>query len=409
MKEKLKLTEMLLYLDILAYFPEFARNGYGTVGEFIDDYLAAAPADRPSTMFSSYKNDEEAGVLRLIKYLSRIRRIMDLEICLDSSDTNKYAAVCIKEDMISSTGKTVRNVFIILGANYREGLYESCYGTTSTWSDNFTGAVQSDTAEQKSILKFYDKAAASAPKGLDGDDGYRIIVSGHSKAGNLAQYIAVMRDNVDRCYSFDGQGFSDKFLKKYRSQIKKNGPKIVSICPDMSMAGSLLHALPNSHKRYIYTGYLRDKTIPLIPLFCHMPTALLDNRFKLKSYTGGFNSISDLLHLISVCGAKAAAVTPFVNAEKGLAGIGESIRHLFKGRNKQAAESFFNRDPVIVSLMGLIIAALASPVYAASELINAGSYSYFDPVGVKVTKMKLDLLPDMCYDNSITTEQEQQK
>ena len=370
MKEKLKLPEILLYLDILAYFPELARNGYKTVGEFIDDYLAAAPADRPNTMFSDYKTDEETGVVRLIEYLSNIKRIREMKICFDSSDTDKYTAVCIAEDVVGSAGKNVRNIYIILGANYRENLYESYYGTTSTWIDNFVGAVQTDTAEQRSILKFFDKAVKMALEELENDNEYRIIVSGHSKAGNLAQYITVMRNNVSYCYSFDGQGFSDKFLRKHKNRIRRNGSKIISICPDMSMAGSLLQAIPNSCKRYINTGYLKDKAIPIMPLFCHVPTTLLDNNFKLKPCTGGFNSISDLLHLVSVCGAETADLLPLINAEKGLAGIGEGIRHLFKGRNKQAAESFLNKDSVAVSLIDLIIAASTAPVYIASEFIN---------------------------------------
>ena len=370
MKEKLKLSEMLLYLDILAYFPELARNGYRTVGEFIDDYLSAESDNRPTTMFSDYKTDEETGVVRLVEYLNLIKRIRNLKICLDSSDNNKYTAVCFKEDVLSRTGKTLRNIYVILGANYRENLYESYYGTTSTWIDNFVGAVQADTAEQRSILKFYDKAVATALSGLEGDAVFRIIVSGHSKAGNLAQYITITRDNVDRCYSFDGQGFSDKFLKKYKKQINRNSTKIMSICPDMSMAGSLLYALPNSRKRYICTGYLKDKAIPIMPLFCHVPTTLLDNNFKLKPYVGGFNSISDLLHSVSVFGAETADFLPFINAEKGLEGIGEGIRHLFKGRTKQAAASFLNKDSFTVSLIGFIIAALTSPTYAVSEFIN---------------------------------------
>ena len=370
MEEKIKLPEMLLYLDILAYFPEFAKNGCKTVGEFIADYLAAEPDKRPTTMFSDYKTDEETGVVSLVRHLSGVRRIGDLRVCLDCSDTNKYTAVCVTEDVKNRSGKTVRMVYIILGANYRENLYEGYYGTTSTWIDNFISAVQTDTSEQRSILKFYDKAVSAALERLETGMGYRIIVSGHSKAGNLAQYITVLRDNAERCYSFDGQGFSDKFLKKYKSQIKKNGSKIVSICPDMSMAGALLHAIPNSYKRYINTGYLKDRSIPLMPMYCHVPTALLDNKFKLKPYAGGSNSISDLLHLVSVYGSKAADFFPFINAKKGLAGIGESIRHLFKGRTKQAAESFLNKDSAAVFIIGAAITAFIAPVFLLSELIN---------------------------------------
>lgn len=138
----------------------------------------------------------------------------------------------------------------------------------------------------------------------------------------------------------------------------------------MSIAGALLHNLPGSRKRYVSTGYLRDKAIPLMPLFCHVPTTLLDKNFRLKPYISGFEPITDLLHLVSVHGAKAAVLLPFINEEKALGGIGEGIRHIFEGRAKLAAGSLLNKDTVIVFVTGLLIAAAAAPAFIISELID---------------------------------------
>ena len=46
-----------------------------------------------------------------------------------------------------------------------------------------------------------------------------MTVTGHSKGGNKSKYIALLDDTVDHCVSFDGQGFSDKFMAQYKDQI----------------------------------------------------------------------------------------------------------------------------------------------------------------------------------------------
>lgn len=361
---------MLLYLDILAYFPELSRNGYTTVGDFIDDYLISAPENRPTTMFNDYKSDEVTGVVSLVEHLSNIRQIRDLKISVDSSDTNKYNAVCLTEDNVSSDNSiSKRFVYVILGANYREHLYDSFYGKTSTWADNFLGAIRTETAEQKSILHFYDRAISEVTKGTNEFTNIRIIVSGHSKAGNLAQYITIMRDNVDLCISFDGEGFSDKFIHKYRSRIYSNSRKIISISPDMSIAGCLLKSLPKTKKYYIKTGYMKDRNIPLVPIYYHVPTTLLDKEGFLKPFARGYNCISDMLHFISVISVKISALIPFVNCERGLKGIGEAIRHIFKGRILQGIKEIINKDTLTVLFIGSLAAAITAPIFVGAQLI----------------------------------------
>ena len=39
-----------------------------------------------------------------------------------------------------------------------------------------------------------------------------LTVTGHSKGANKAMYTTIMCNNVTRCVSFDGQGFSKEFL-----------------------------------------------------------------------------------------------------------------------------------------------------------------------------------------------------
>lgn len=60
------------------------------------------------------------------------------------------------------------------------------------------------------------------------DDWETVTVTGHSKGGNKAKYVTLLDSSVDRCVAFDGQGFSDEFIEKYRKQISENQRKIRS-------------------------------------------------------------------------------------------------------------------------------------------------------------------------------------
>ncbi|WP_160323683.1 Mbeg1-like protein, partial [Defluviitalea phaphyphila] len=75
-----------------------------------------------------------------------------------------------------------------------------------------------DTTQQKFSLAYINS--------LEYDN---ITVTGHSKGGNKAMYVAILSDKVDRCMSLEGQGFNDKFCEKYEEEIAKNKYKIKSI------------------------------------------------------------------------------------------------------------------------------------------------------------------------------------
>ncbi len=94
-------------------------------------------------------------------------------------------------------------------------------GTRSAWSDNFEGAFYEDTRIQKVANDFLEYEC-----GIYDD----IVVTGHSKGGNLAQYVTVrQKERISSCTSFDGQGFSQYFLEAYADEIKLAAPKIKSV------------------------------------------------------------------------------------------------------------------------------------------------------------------------------------
>jgi len=81
-------------------------------------------------------------------------------------------------------------------------------GSDEEWDDNAKGMFEADTLQQQAAAHFVQQVHRPFR---------HITVAGHSKGGNKAQYAAITlpANCVDRCFSFDGQGFSIAFLEKY--------------------------------------------------------------------------------------------------------------------------------------------------------------------------------------------------
>ena len=101
------------------------------------------------------------------------------------------------------------------------------------WIDNVSGLYTVPTAFQENALNWY--------RSLDLDGYEAITVTGHSKGGNKAKYITIMDDSVDNCFSFDGQGFSDEFIRKYSAEIVRNREKIINIIAESDFVNILLN------------------------------------------------------------------------------------------------------------------------------------------------------------------------
>ena len=94
-------------------------------------------------------------------------------------------------------------------------------GTKDAWIDNFEGALYEDTRIQKIADDFIESEC-----GIYRD----IVVTGHSKGGNLAQYVTVKNEEmIKNCVSFDGQGFGDDFHRENKYEIGIASPKIKSV------------------------------------------------------------------------------------------------------------------------------------------------------------------------------------
>ncbi|MBQ6787687.1 MAG: DUF2974 domain-containing protein [Lachnospiraceae bacterium] len=212
-------------------------------------------------------------------------------------------------------------------------------GTASDeWKDNFVGGGPTGTTDgvstqqQLNALEWYQS--------LDKSDFSSITITGHSKGGNKAKYITIMDNSVDRCISFDGQGFSDEFLAEYQDKIASNQDKIQNHNVNYDYVNILLNDV--GEKTY-YRGYeLGEGGF----LENHCPNTFLnfkeDGTFSISSVGQGeeMKELDQFLnsYLRSLPPEKKADALAFIGeiAEMGLGGefdTNELLQLFFEGNN----------------------------------------------------------------------------
>ena len=113
-------------------------------------------------------------------------------------------------------------------------------GTTEVeeWLDNGVGGYSVETPAQERALDYVNN--------LNLVNNNPFTVSGHSKGGNLAQYVTLFASDpvIDKCLSFDGQGFSTEACERteYKEALKRNQDKMYMI----SSSGDYVNVLFNS-------------------------------------------------------------------------------------------------------------------------------------------------------------------
>ncbi|SFC21982.1 Mbeg1-like protein [Butyrivibrio sp. YAB3001] len=142
--------------------------------------------------------------------------------------------IIIKEVHYESEGAGGGRSVFLFDPEYNEAIV-AFKGTQSDaeWIDNVSGLYVVPTEYQQNALNWFGS--------LDFSGCDIITVTGHSKGGNKSKFITIMDDRVDNCFSFDGQGFSDEFIRKYADEIRNNQGKIFNIIAESDFVNILLN------------------------------------------------------------------------------------------------------------------------------------------------------------------------
>lgn len=137
--------------------------------------------------------------------------------------------------------------------------YVSFCGTgDGEWPDNGKGMYMASTPQQERAAAYFDDMVQKY--GWTKSD--QIIVTGHSKGGNKAQYTTLMAENaslIDSCYSMDGQGFSPEAVALFKEKYGEEGyaqicRKMQSVCGENDFVNPLgITVIPEENRIYIET------------------------------------------------------------------------------------------------------------------------------------------------------------
>lgn len=111
------------------------------------------------------------------------------------------------------------------------------------WQDDFHAGGKMKHHGADETISPQQQQAIDDFKGLDLSGYKTVTVTGHSKGGNKAKIITLLdKDNVvSRCVSFDGQGFSDEFMKAHKDDIIARQNKIENHNVDNDYVNILLN------------------------------------------------------------------------------------------------------------------------------------------------------------------------
>ena len=232
-------TEQVLLLNQLMYMGS-TENGYNPMGS-VDQHVGGTVGDWIKNVeMTEISDGKDYGSFITGKDWKNIITAIqnDPEIC-------SMRIVASHEDWAEGGGGGLSAIFTNESSGEAVVAFRGTAG--SEWKDNFLGGNVTDTPQQQNALNWYRDAYQEY-----GLDRYSVTVTGHSKGGNKCKYITVMDSTVDRCLSYDGQGYSDKFMEAYADKIAANQWKIQNHNVDGDYVNILLNDIGETT---YYKGY----------------------------------------------------------------------------------------------------------------------------------------------------------
>ena len=120
------------------------------------------------------------------------------------------------------------------------------------WPDNAEGMLNESSPAQESAAHYFDMMSSRF------EEGYNVVVTGHSKGGNKAQYVTMFAENrsvIDNCVALDGQGFSQEAMESMQrhGDYAAQRDKITLVCG----SDDYVHVLGERLAREDQTYYLQ--------------------------------------------------------------------------------------------------------------------------------------------------------
>ncbi len=121
------------------------------------------------------------------------------------------------------------------------------------WPDNAEGILNKYSPAQDSAAHYFDMMSSRF------EEGYNVVVTGHSKGGNKAQYVTMFAENrsvIDSCVALDGQGFSEAAMEamQQHGDYSTQRDKITLVCGSDDYVHVLGERLAREDQTYYIQG-----------------------------------------------------------------------------------------------------------------------------------------------------------
>lgn len=235
MQERITEAEISMVLDTYMYMNYVAdeKQEY-SVSQMIDDMGKRPEYQQGGKYFGEYQ---------ILQQAAENPQVGNLMVKYQSSQMGYDTGTCACTFVDETEGK----VFIA----YRGS-------GDGEWPDNGLGLTTEVTTQQRRALDYFEQVVEEEQ--LDGS--MRVIVTGHSKGGNKAQFVTMETrydQLISKCYSVDGQGFSEQAVERWKTKYGKDGyeDRIARLCGisgenDFASAFGCI-IIPEEQTRYLAT------------------------------------------------------------------------------------------------------------------------------------------------------------
>lgn len=215
---------------------------------------------------SKYQNKTLSNILDNMP--DDVKKTSDYKAVYDAIKENPQLGEMklVSQSMCDGTDKNGDLVIACTFQDTNGDIYVAYRGTgDGKWVDNGVGIANESSEMQRAANEYFDQVVEDL--GLTTYDFGRLIVTGHSKGGNEAQYVTLNSEYgylVDRCYSIDGQGFSkeaiDHFIDEHgKAYYEKQLQKMYSINGENDYVHDLgIVVIPEENTYFVETPGAND-------------------------------------------------------------------------------------------------------------------------------------------------------
>ena len=189
----------------------------------IDEIDVAAILDTYVYMDTQSENFNNKTLREVLDEMpSKVKKSEDYKAVLNAIEQNPSLG---DYEIISQSMCDGYDEKLVIACTFKDpetgNIYVSYRGTgDGKWVDNGEGLTAKSTIMQDTSVAYFDNMMSELSE--DERENSKIIVSGHSKGGNEAQYVTLTsdyRDKIAACYSIDGQGFSKEAIEYFKKTL----------------------------------------------------------------------------------------------------------------------------------------------------------------------------------------------